>query len=297
MIRQIKYKNMKLNYNRLFTPVLYDVSLRDGIQTANKNNYPTSKKQDILKDIINVYKPAKIEIGSLSNPKILPIMEDSLELFNYATTNLVHPDSNIFMLIPSINKFEIAVKNNIKNLAFITSISDKFQKKNTNKTIEETKEDFKILFTKLLREHSYSNCYIKLYISCINECPIQGMMDDDNIIQEIYDYHHNYRFNEICLSDTMGTLDPIYFEYIIKKCVYLGIPISKFSVHFHYSSKNILNIENLLRMCFRYNITKYDVSMLDTGGCSITMNKEQTTSNLTYDLFYDIFNRYILEEF
>jgi hypothetical protein len=48
MIRQIKYKNMKLNYNRLFTPVLYDVSLRDGIQTANKNNYPTSKKQDIL---------------------------------------------------------------------------------------------------------------------------------------------------------------------------------------------------------------------------------------------------------
>jgi hypothetical protein len=152
----------------------------------------------------------------------------------------------------------------------------------------------KILFTKLLREHSYSNCYIKLYISCINECPIQGMMDDDNIIQEIYDYHHNYRFNEICLSDTMGTLDPIYFEYIIKKCIYLGIPISKFSVHFHYSSKNILNVENLLRMCFRYNITKYDVSMLDTGGCSITMNKEQTTSNLTYDLFYDIFNRYIL---
>jgi hydroxymethylglutaryl-CoA lyase len=297
MIRQLNNRNMnlhinmKIHYERIFNPLLMDVSLRDGIQDANVKDYPTNIKKKIIDNIIYYYKPSKIEVGSLVNPKILPIMEDSIELYNYT-----RPKSNdVFMLIPSFNKFEEAIKHNITNLSFITSVSDEFQKKNTNKSIDETKEEFKIIFKKLLREHFYEKYYTKLYISCIQECPIKGLIDDDKIINEIFYYHINYRFNELCLSDTMGTLDPIYFEYILERSIYIGIPSSKFSVHFHYSPSNIINIERLLRICFKYNIKKYDVSMIDTGGCSVTMDSSKLNSNLSYDLFYHVYNRYILD--
>ena len=294
MIRQIQYRNMKLRYDRLFTPILTDVSLRDGLQGANIKDYPTNKKKVILDDIVKHYNPAKIELGSLVNPKILPIMADSMELYQYAKEKYATNNLDFFMLIPSMKQFEIAMKYNIKNLVFITSISDAFQKKNTNRTIEETKADFKIITKSLLREHFYEMRYTKLYISCIQQCPIKGVLDEDNIINEIFYYHNNYRFNELCLSDTMGTLDAYELDYILKRLIYIGVPSSKFSLHLHYSPSNIQNIENLLHVCFKYNITKYDVSMIDTGGCSVTMKPDELRSNLTYDLFYDIYNRYIL---
>lgn len=295
MIRQIQYRNMKLRYDRLFTPILTDVSLRDGIQGANIKDYPTNKKKEILDDIVKHYNPAKIEIGSLVNPKILPIMADSMELYQYTKEKYATNNVDFFMLIPSMKQFEIAMKYNIKNLAFITSISDAFQKKNTNQSIEETKEDFKTITKSLLREHFYERRYTKLYISCIHQCPIKGLLDEENIITEIFHYHNNYRFNELCLSDTMGTLDAYDLDYILKRLIYIGVPAKKFSLHLHYSPSNIQNIENLLHVCFKYNITKYDVSMIDTGGCSVTMKHDELKSNLTYDLFYDIYNRYILQ--
>ena len=296
MIRQIQYRNMKLRYDRLFTPILTDVSLRDGLQGANIKDYHITKKKLILDDIVKHYNPVKIEIGSLVNPKILPIMGDSMELYQYAKDKYMANNLDLFMLIPSIKQFEIAMKYNIKNLAFITSISDTFQKKNTNRSIQETKEDFKTITKSLLREHFYESRYVKLYISCIHQCPIQGLLDEENIISEIFYYHNNYRFNELCLSDTMGTLDANDLDYILKRLIYIGVPSSKFSLHLHYSPSNIQNIENLLHVCFKYNITKYDVSMIDTGGCSVTIPPGELKSNLTYDLFYDIYNRYILHE-
>lgn len=295
MIRQIQYRNMKLRYDRLFTPILTDVSLRDGLQGANIKDYPINKKKIILDDIVKQYNPAKIEVGSLVNPKILPIMADSMELYQYAKQNYATNNVDFFMLIPSMKQFEIAMKYNIKNLAFITSVSEEFQKKNTNRTLDEIKADFKIISKSLLREHFYERRYTKLYISCIQECPIRGMIDEDKIINEVFYYYNNYRFNELCLSDTMGTLDPVDFEYILKRLIYIGIPAKKFSLHLHYSPSKIQNIENILHICFKYNITKYDVSMIDTGGCSVTMKPDELKSNLTYDLFYDIYNRYILQ--
>jgi hydroxymethylglutaryl-CoA lyase len=286
---------MKLRYDRLFTPILTDVSLRDGLQGANIKDYPLSRKKTILDNIVTYYTPAKIEVGSLIHTKVLPILADSMELYQYAKENHGMKNLDFFMLVPSLAKFDIAMKYNIPNIAVVTSVSEEFQKKNTNRSIQETKEDFKTMFTILSREHFYEKRYMKLYISCIHQCPIQGYIDEDKIINEIFYYHNNYRFNELCLSDTMGTLDSYEFEYIIKRLIYIGVPASKFSVHFHYLPSKQKNIENLLHICFKYNITKFDVAMIDTGGCSVTMDSSKLASNLSYDLFYDVYNRYILE--
>ena len=37
-------------------------------------------------------------------------------------------------------------------------------------------------------EYNYDNAIVKLYISCINECPIEGKINNDTIISRLVDY-------------------------------------------------------------------------------------------------------------
>lgn len=291
------------------TPILFDVSLRDGIQCANKNDYPLSKKIEVFENILRIYNPDKFEIGSLTNPKILPIMSDTLDLFNHICREHPELEENIYVLIPSINKLSQAIEYNIQNFSFITSVSESFQKKNTNKTIQEVKKDFKNVFQILCRE-PLQNFNTKLYISCINICPIQGKIDNDFIINELLEYYTDFSFDELCISDTCGELLFTDFQYIITESIKKGIPPSKFSIHLHNSFtpshslresawqqlplslvnveclKNIENIKQIIEFSFSIGINKFDVSYLETGGCSVTMDSKKIKSNLNYDFFY-----------
>ena len=284
-------------YKRI-NPVLFDVSLRDGIQNAIIENFPTDRKMSIFHSIITELKPQKIEIGSLCSPRVLPIMKDSLVLHNFVKQYFIMQQRSaaiqnidVYVLIPSMNKLYTAIEHNIKNFSFITSLSEQFQIRNTNKTIQETKSDFDIMFARWFREPC--NYKTKLYISCFNACPILGKLDNDFILKEILYYNEKYNFDELCLSDTMGSLTIDDFEYIIENCLFFGIPPSKLSFHFHCMKGNQENLEKILYYCFYKKLTKFDISMLETGGCSVTMVPSKLRPNMTYDMFYFILDKYI----
>ena len=246
-----------------------------------------------------------MEVGSLSS---LPIMSDSLEIHKYASNqeweanrrvimdlfddkerNAPTLDKKYFLLIPSLKQLSFALDSGVKHLSFITSVSNPFQIKNVNKSVEETKTEFSEMF--VLYPH-IATLYTKLYISCIRECPITGPIDLDWIVKEIIYYHEKYPFDEICLSDTCGSLTYDDFEYILETIHIFGVPYSKVALHLHVS-KNSTHIDPILRYCFRSGIRKFDVSLLNTGGCSITMTKDTCHSNLSYTQFYAILTKYI----
>lgn len=290
-------------------PLLFDVSLRDGIQNAKIENFPLDKKIDIFYSILHSNMVANIEIGSLASPSVLPIMGDSLVFFNHVNNqirdiktrhecsrdldeNSILRFPKIYMLIPSIEKLSIALMHNITNFSFITSTSNQFQLRNTNKTIQEKKYELKSMSELLIREPRSQTFKTKLYISCINRCPFVGKIDSDLILKEILYYHTEYTFDEICLSDTMGTLHIDDFSYIVDNCIYFGIPPSKLSLHLHVKKENFENIQEIIFHAFSKNINKFDVSCLETGGCSVTM-KQGLATNLTYDMFFNTLLRYI----
>ena len=274
-------------YKRI-NPILFDVSLRDGIQCADKDKFSTEIKKEILRNIMTDHNPPKIEVGSLVNPKLLPIMSDSIEMYNYASKNM---NTDVYLLIPSMNKLFNAFENNVKNFSFITSVSNQFQVRNSKRSIHETKCDFDIMFSKWFQETN--NYKTKLYISCINRCPILGKLDNDFVLKEVLYYHSKYDFHEICLSDTMGNINYYDFEYIVDSCLYFGIPPSKLSFHFHVLPHNLENLEKIIFYCFSKKLNKFDVSLLETGGCTVTMTPEKLRPNMTYDVFYNILNKYI----
>lgn len=301
----MKSKRRSNIYNKI-NPMLFDVSLRDGIQNAKIENFPLHIKKTIFDNIFESNLSNRIEIGSIASAKVLPIMSDSIDLFKYINNtkfkyikyNNICSQKNtiklpkLYMLIPSITKLITAFDNDIQNFSFITSISNEFQINNNKKSLKDTKEEFTRIFEMIIREPGSRMFHTKLYISCINECPFIGKIDNDTVVNEIQYYNNNYTFDELCLSDTMGTLKSDDFIYIIQKCRELGVNISNISLHLHVKNENIENTERILFYSFSNNINKFDISCLETGGCSVTM-KNGIVSNLTYDKFFSILWKYI----
>lgn len=284
-------QKMKEIFTRI-NPILFDVSLRDGIQNAPVSEYPIEKKIEIFEKIIYSENPLKIEIGSIASHRFLPIMKDTIPLFKYVMEN--KPEKDVYVLVPSITKLNFAIYNNIYNYSFITSTSNAFQLKNTCRTIEKTKADFAEMFERI--ERVAKNTRKKLYVSCIDHCPIIGQIPRDKIIEELLYYNTHYQFDEICLSDTCGNLSFENFAYIVDNVTLLGMNVDRLSLHLHISPDNIDNSIKILKYCFENELNKFDVSLLETGGCSVTMKSDQLLPNLSYELFYKILYEYIVEE-
>ena len=276
-------------------PILFDVSLRDGIQNASPEKYDFNVKKDVFRSIMAHKCPQKIEVGSIVSPRVLPIMADTTDIYKYAKDyidNNLQSENELYVLVPNETYLDIALQQNITNFSFITSVSNAFQMKNTRFSLDQTKTKLATM-QKMLTDTNEPHS-TKLYVSCINECPVFGKIDNDFIIYELLNYHTKFEFDEICLSDTMGNLSFEDFEYIVSTIFHFGFPKSKLSIHLHTTGSNYYEIKQILYYCFDHNINKFDVSVLNDGGCSVTMHRG--IPNLSYELFYEIVERYIHKE-
>lgn len=274
-------------YSRIsqFKPIkLFDVTLRDGLQSIPKI-YTLKEKEELFDTILTHRFPSSMEIGSVVSPKILPQMENSLELFKYANSikSCFSKPFDIYMLTPNSKSLDIAINHNVENFSFITSVSSAFQQKNINKSLDETKKEIENMVEQAITVHDSK---IKLYISCITECPVIGQQDLQRIIEEISYYYYTYEhLNEICLSDTSGTLQFNHFKYILDELNNRNIDMDKFGLHLHNQSDK-LNVKNIILYAMKNEINKFDVSyMPEIGGCSITM--KDTHGNLGYEQIYE----------
>jgi hydroxymethylglutaryl-CoA lyase len=257
---------------------LFDVSLRDGLQSL-PGVLSLIKKKNILHKIINKYNPESIEVGSIVSDKILPQLKDSKELFKHGESI---GQENMFLLIPNFKNYIKIMSTshgniNLKNISLITSVSESFIKKNCNMSEKENVANIKLILSSNIYTNSLNN--IKLYISCINECPIDGKLDNDFIIDKIKTYLKFSEITEFCLSDTCGTLNFNDYKYIIDNTLKYIEP-SKIGLHLHSSDE----IQKIINYSINNNIKKFDVSCLEnTGGCVVTMDRNKINSNLTYE--------------
>lgn len=296
---------------------LFDVSLRDGIQMADPKDYPLHFKQKIFTSILTTHCPDAIEIGSMS--RALPIMADSLELADYAfdvsreAADMLdyRPPPKLYLLVPNAKGFEKALDHfakkkyphNCMNFSWITSVSDGFQYKNTGKTLDEQKVELirmRNMIRRLPNKAISVSTLIKLYISCIDECPIAGKIDISVIWKEIEYYHRTFpEIGELCLSDTMGTLTFAEYKELIDGCIFRNIPVEKFSLHLHMlpGHANWEEVRQIIWYSLRQGIVRYDVSSMNIGGCVMTLDKEKhgNRPNLTYRNFKEIIHRPLQE--
>lgn len=292
--------------NKMINVKPFDVTLRDGLQALTideQTNYTTEFKKQIYNQIVSKYNPRNIEIGSFVNTKILPIFKDTEELFNSIKDN-----KNKYILVPNQEQLMNAIKFGATNFSFITSVSNSFQLKNTKMTKQENLNNlnnmihflddyksYKIDVEKGEVIQEYKNFYIKLYVSCINECPIEGKIPIIDIVTELYNLSNN-KFDKICLSDTCGTLTHADFSQLIGMLYELGADIDKFTLHLHVKPDREEEVEKIVHTAIDYGIEEFDVSDLKTGGCSVTMDKNSLAPNMSYEQFYKFLTNYLLNK-
>jgi hypothetical protein len=163
-------------------------------------------------------------------------------------------------------------------------------------TLEESDKDiYEMLYELDVSKYRGRPPFVKLYVSCINECPIEGKVDNDFIVHRLLTLN-KMNVDSICLSDTCGTLNEEDFEYIVDTCAFFGLPLSKFSLHLHVNKNREKEVEKIIHKALDRKIINFDVSLLDSGGCSVTMNREKISPNLSYDLYYKSLCNYIMKK-
>jgi isopropylmalate/homocitrate/citramalate synthase len=279
----------------------FDVTLRDGLQGLSKEQQLTMKPVDMLNlyfQIKEKYQPRNMEIGSIVSSKVLPIFKNSDSFYNYIEYCQLNPDEqkiNNFILIPNETQF-----NNINKFiglncfSFITSVSESFQMKNTKMTLDTTFQQINNMMRVLDDKPEKST--VKLYVSCINECPIEGKIDNNVIIEKIQKYQ-KLKPNILCLSDTCGTLTSEDLNYIILNLQRDGIKndYSNLSLHLHVKPGREDEVEQIIHTALDFGINSFDVSALKSGGCSVTMNESDLAPNLSYELYYKSLFTYLLK--
>jgi hydroxymethylglutaryl-CoA lyase len=275
-IQKNMLKNMK---NKI---KYFDVSLRDGLQ-SQKRIYSLREKKELLHKIIDIHQPQSIEVGSLVSSKILPQMNQSLDLYQYAES--INKDIDFYLLIPNQKKLMYSFQHKVKNISLISSFSNSFQLRNINKSLEDTKKDILNINNMILKQKHIKN--VKLYLSCFNDCPIEKKINDYTIYENIGFYEEYTTFNELCLSDTTGNLQFNDFRRLIDN-ILIMVSKDKLSLHLHSNHENIENTKQILNYAYLKGIKRFDVSCVEEGGCSMTLDNSKLKGNLHYDFLKEI---------
>lgn len=298
-------------YNKIGHPRPFDVTLRDGLQaltTTNQETFTTNNKKKIYNYLLEKHCPKNIEIGSFVNNKILPVFNDTDQLLNYFDDKRYYNGIiNNYVLVPNLSYLQIAANHGAKNFSFITSASNNFQMKNTRMTIQQNNDNISSMLEYLDDKSNlkfdintgdvwkdYSPYNIKLYVSCINECPVTDEKLDNFSIVCTLQRLNKFKVDKLCLSDTCGTLNPEDLISILRNCKKYGIDISKFSLHLHVKPEREQIVQELVFIALDNGINEFDVSELSTGGCSVTMNSNKLAPNMNYEQYYKFLTNYIL---
>jgi isopropylmalate/homocitrate/citramalate synthase len=284
-----------LYVNKIIKVRPFDVTLRDGLQALSRTEqeiFDINIKKQIYDEIINKYNPRNLEIGSCVNKKVLPIFNDTEELFNCVELN--EKSKKHYVLIPNQEHLINAINFGVRNFSFITSVSNSFQHKNTRMNLNENYSNL-ISMMRYLDNLPVENYNVKLYVSCINECPIDGKIHTHNIVSELFSLNL-MNFNKICLSDTCGSLTNDEFIDIIEDTKKVGIDTKKFSLHLHVKPEREDEVEKIFHTAIDYGIDEFDVSNLKTGGCSVTMDKNKIAPNMSYEQYYKFLTTYLFNK-
>ncbi len=273
--------------------ILTDVSLRDGIQSMTPQDITYSNKIDIFHRIYSQAVAKNIEIGSFVNTSTVPVMKDVAQFHRYCAEFIDDiPEGayepKLHALVPNLKYLEKAVKEKVEGVSFVVSTTYAFQKRNTGKSLWDAHREIMNMDTYLSLNHNrHSILHKKVYISCINECPLSGIIHPERAFHIINMYYNFINIDEICLSDTCGTLKVDDLAPIIERCKAAGFDTNMLSLHIHEGQRTNEETRSLISYALDNGIIRFDVSILTTGGCMMTLPAEKRHANLRYETLYD----------
>lgn len=249
---------------------IVEVGPRDGLQNE-KQAIPTALKIQLIEKLVDAGL-TYIEAGSFVNPKWVPQMADSADVFSGITRK---PNITYAALVPNLQGYERALAVNANEVAIFAAASEAFSQKNINCSISESIKRFETLISAA----QLQKIPVRGYISCVAGCPYSGEVNAESvasIAKELLDMG----CYETSLGDTIGVGTAGQIKKLIET-VALQIPLEKIAVHMHDTyGQALTNIYAALEM----GVNVVDSSIAGLGGCPYAAGASGNVA--TEDLVY-----------
>ena len=232
---------------------IVEVGPRDGLQNEAQT-IPLASKLQLIEELTQAGLRL-IEAGSFVNPKWIPQMADSGQLFADIKR---HQGVCYMALTPNLRGFERALAAGASEVAIFGAASESFSQKNINCSISESLQRFEAV----MGAAAENNIRVRGYVSCVLGCPYEGDVTPAAVdmvtgaLLEMGCY-------EVSLGDTIGAGTAGSMERLLGTLL-TSYRAEQLAVHCHDTYGQALS--NIL-VALQHGIDTIDSSIAGLGGC------------------------------
>ncbi len=254
---------------------------RDAMQGIHEF-IPTSKKIDYLNALLECGF-STLDFGSFVSPKAIPQLADTNEVID----GLNKPDNTeLLAIVANLKGAEQAVNYDaIDFLGYPFSVSETFQQRNTNSSIEESLKRVEEIQNLALRNGKKMVVYLSMGFGN----PYGDEWNPDLVAYWSDKLYKNFAIEFQALSDTIGCANP----QITSELFDVLIPSNRniqFSAHMHVKKENAVAI---LKAAYESGCSKFEGALKGYGGCP--MAKDDLTGNMPTEIMIDWFHNQGIE--
>jgi hydroxymethylglutaryl-CoA lyase len=216
-----------------------------------------------------------LDFGSFVSPKAIPQMRDTAEVLS--KLNLSASQTQLLAIVANVRGArDAAVFDEIAYLGYPFSISETFQMRNTNATIEESIEVLDDIQNLCVQRGKALVVYLSMGFG-------NPYGDEWNveICAKWVEEMHKKGIHILALSDTIGIANPESIAYLYRELV-PAYPDVEIGAHFH---TRPLQWKEKIDAAYHAGCRRFDAAIKGFGGCP--MAKDELTGNMpTENLIY-----------
>jgi hydroxymethylglutaryl-CoA lyase len=249
---------------------------RDAMQGL-KDFIPTENKAEYINQLLKVGFDT-IDFGSFVSPKAIPQMRDTAEVLK--KLNLGETKSKLLAIIANKRGAEDAVQfDEISFLGYPFSISETFQQRNTNASIEESLNRVEAI-NELVKKHKKK---LVLYLSMGFGNPYGDEWSPEIVIRWSERLKELFDVDVLALSDTIGSSEPKMIHELFSTLI-PALPGIEFGAHLHTTPHTATE---KVESAYRAGCRRFDSAIKGFGGCP--MAKDDLTGNMPTEIMLDWF--------
>ena len=240
---------------------------------------PTQNKIKYLNQLLKVGFDT-IDIGSFVSKKQIPQLADTAEVLNN-----INIDNSISKLLVIVGNKRGAIEasqfEQISYIGFPFSISETFQKKNINASIQDSLKTIDEIQNICIQK----NKKLVTYFSMAFGNPFGDEWSIYIVAHWAEKLLNDYGINILSLSDTIGTSNPNSINWLFSKLI-KEFPKVEFGAHLHSHANTFID---KLNAAYKAGCRRFDGSLLGIGGCP--MAKDKLVGNMPSEKIIDYFQK------
>ena len=220
-----------------------------------------------------------IDFGSFVSPKAIPQMRDTADVLS--KLDLSNTKSKLLAIIANERGAEEACSfDKINYLGYPFSVSDEFQRRNTNSTIEETLKRVEFIQNKTV----LSGKKLVIYLSMGFGNPYGEHWSPDLVLKWTERLVDLFGIEIIAISDTIGSAKKEDITFLFNTLI-PELPKIEFGAHMHVRPDNAREI---IDIAYTAGCRRFDSAIRGFGGCP--MAKDDLTGNMPTEIMLDYFS-------